>query len=375
MPGARGLIRSGDILAPKAPVMSDSPSEYPFVTELAALSSEKRGLVTAFAVVRHARRAQTRAGKPYFELRLSDRTRTVSAKVWSDAGRAMAVAEALSVGDHVKVLFELDEYQGALQLVVRNLRIAQPGEHDYDPTALQDEGFELVADLVASTIVFDIETVPATDLRRAPPLIAQAVTKYADRQEWDESKVMSLSPWFGQVVSLAVGDGDAEAGEQRVTVFVVPPPDVDIEDLPAHVRAVSEADLLRAFWALAGQARCVVSYNGRGFDVPFLVGRSLIHQVPVKVDLQGSPYAVRPHLDLFQALGGRGGRGPSSLDVVCWALGLASPKEDMDGSMVATFYAKGEVARIAEYNAGDVRATTAVYQRVRDGLLRFRDDW
>lgn len=355
--------------------MSESPTEYPFVAELAALSSEKRGLVTAFAVVRHTRRAQTRTGKPYFELRLSDRTRTVSAKVWSDAGRAMAVAEAIATGDHVKVLFELEEYQGALQLVVRNLRIAQPGETGYDPAALQDEGYELIADLVASTIVFDIETVPATDLRRAPPLIAQAVTKYADRQEWDESKVMSLSPWFGQVVSLAVGDGDAEGDEQRVTVFVVPPPGVDIGDLPPHVRAVSEADLLRAFWALAGQARCVVSYNGRGFDVPFLVGRSLIHGVPVKVDLQGSPYAVRPHLDLFQALGGRGGRGPSSLDVVCWALGLASPKEDMDGSMVATFYAKGDVARIAQYNAGDVRATTAVYQRVRDGLLRFRDDW
>lgn len=353
----------------------ESSAEYPLVSELAALTSERRGLVTAFAVVRHARRAQTRTGKPYFELRLADRTRVVSAKVWSDASRAMAVAEAVSVGDHVKALFEIDEYQGALQLVVRNLRIAQPGEAGYDPAALRDEGFELVADLVSSTIVFDIETVPAVDLRRAPPTIAQAVTKVADRQEWDESKVMSLSPWFGQVVSLAVGDGDAALEDQPVTVFVVPPPDAELGELPEWMRAVSEADLLRAFWALAGQARCVVSYNGRGFDVPFLVGRSLIHEVPVTVDLQGSPYAVRPHLDLFQAVGGRGGRGPSSLDVVCWALGLASPKQDMDGSMVATFYAKGDVARIAEYNAGDVRATTAVYQRVRDGLLRFRDDW
>jgi predicted PolB exonuclease-like 3'-5' exonuclease len=74
-------------------------------------------------------------------------------------------------------------------------------------------------------------------------------------------------------------------------------------------------------------------------------------------------------------MGGRDGRGPASLDVVCWALGMPSPKEVMDGSMVATYFAKGDVATIAEYNAGDVRATSAVYQRVRDGLLRFRDDW
>jgi predicted PolB exonuclease-like 3'-5' exonuclease len=158
-------------------------------------------------------------------------------------------------------------------------------------------------------------------------------------------------------------------------VFVVPPAGTALSSLPSYVRPVSEADLLRAFWALAGHARCVVSYNGRGFDVPFLVGRSLIHGVAVRVDLQGNPYSLRPHLDLFQIVGGRAGRGPSSLDVVCWALGLSSPKEVMDGSMVSTFYAKGELAKIAEYNAGDVRATAAVYQRIRDGVLRWREDW
>jgi predicted PolB exonuclease-like 3'-5' exonuclease len=321
----------------------DATTDYPLLSDLGALGATATGLLTAFVVVRRVRRGETRAGKPYFELRLSDRTRTVTAKVWSDAGRPMAVAEHLTPGDHVKVLFATDEYQGALQLTVRGLRPAEADEPGYDPAQLVDDGYDLVSDILMDTVVFDIETVPATDLRKAPPTIAQAVTKYADRQEWDEAKVMSLSPYFGQVVSLAVGDG--------------------------------EADLLRAFWALAGNASCVVSYNGRGFDVPFLVGRSLIHEVPVRVDLQGSPYAMRPHCDLFYALGGRGGRGPSSLDVVCWALGLSSPKEDMDGSMVATFYAKGEVARIAQYNAGDVRATTAVYQRVRDGLLRFRADW
>ena len=76
---------------------------------------------------------------------------------------------------------------------------------------------------------------------------------------------------------------------------------------------------------------------------------------------------------LYYALGQT--RGPSSLDVVCWALGLTSPKEDMDGSMVASTYEKGDIASIALYNAGDVRATTGVYQRVRDRVLRFRDDW
>ena len=70
-----------------------------------------------------------------------------------------------------------------------------------------------------------------------------------------------------------------------------------------------------------------------------------------------------------------GSLGPTNLDVVCWALGIESPKGQMDGSMVAPAYARGEIVKIAEYNAHDVRATAAVYHHVRDRALRFREDW
>ncbi|MBC8071476.1 MAG: ribonuclease H-like domain-containing protein [Deltaproteobacteria bacterium] len=353
--------------------------EHSHIGQLATIAAGG-GPYTAFGVVRLARRAQTRQGKPFFELRIADRSRTVGGKIWSDAPRAMAAAEELKVGDHVKMLFDVEEYKGALQLSIRGLRVAREGEPDYDPGALLDEGHALVSDLLCDVLVFDIETVPAVDLRKAPPTIAQAVGKHAERNEWDQSKVMSLSPYFGQIVSLAIGDGEQDPRTQDVTVFAVPattPPAMPMHS-PSWIRPVTEPELLRAFWALAGHASVVVSYNGRGFDVPFLIGRSLIHGVPIKTDLMSPPYSLRPHLDLFNVLAGGGssyGRGPSSLDVVCWALGFASPKEAMDGSMVATAYAKGDLAQIALYNAGDVRATTAVYQRVRDGLLRFRDDW
>jgi predicted PolB exonuclease-like 3'-5' exonuclease len=294
----------------------------------------------------------------------------------------MQAASELPAGAHVKLLFDIGEYKGALQLDVRGLRAARPDEPGYAPEALVDEGHALVADLRCDVLVFDIETVPAVDLRKVPPTIAQAVAKQAERNEWDQGKVMSLSPYFGQIVSLAVGDGEQDPRAMEVTVFVVPPPNhsaafaADTSKLPAWIRPVGEAELLRAFWALAGDAQVVVSYNGRFFDLPFLVARSLIHGVPVRTDLLSNPFGLRPHLDLHQLLhaGGRD-RGPASLDVVCWALGLQSPKEDMDGSMVAATYAAGDIAQIALYNAGDVRATTAVFQRVREGLLRFREDW
>jgi len=90
--------------------------------------------------------------------------------------------------------------------------------------------------------------------------------------------------------------------------------------------------------------------------------------------LQQPLFALRPHLDLWELVSQRD-RGPSKLDVVCWALGIDSPKESMDGSMVAPAYERGEIEKIAEYNAHDVRATSAVYRRVRDLVLRYRADW
>lgn len=351
--------------------MEPQPPEPTHLSDLGHIDVAAGGLFTAFALVRTIRKGETRAGKPYYELRLSDRAASRVAKVWSDNGRAMQEAADIAVGDHVKVLFEIETWKGTAQLDLRRIRRAKAGE--YDPLLLHVEGHELVADLLCDTLVFDIETVPAVDMRRVPPTIAQAVGKVAERNEWDHTKVMSLSPYFGQVVSLAVGDGEQDSRTQDVTVFVVPPPGVKPAGLPAWIRPVSEVDLLRAFWALAGHAQVVVSYNGRGFDVPFIVARSLIHKVPVRCDLLSNRYALRPHLDLYHVLGQT--RGPASLDVVCWALGLASPKLDMDGSMVATTYAKGDLDSIALYNAGDVRATTGVYQRVRDIVLQFRDDW
>lgn len=352
--------------------MDAQAPEPTHLPNLGALEA-RAGLFTAYGVLKVARKAQTRAGKPFVELKIVDREGAASGKIWSDSGRAMQAIDGMSVGDHVKVLFEVDTYKGAVQLNVRGIRKASPDDPGYSPDTLMEEGYELVADILCKTLVFDIETAPAIDIRKEPATIAQSVAKVAERNDWDQSKVMSLSPYFGKVISLAVGDGEQDPRTMEVTVFVVPPKGADTSALPAWIRPVSEEDLLRAFWVLAGNADVVVSYNGRGFDVPFVQGRSLIHGIDARVDLLSNRFSLRPHLDLYYALGQT--RGPSSLDVVCWALGLTSPKEAMDGSMVATTYEKGDIASIALYNAGDVRATTGVYQRVRDRVLRFRDDW
>lgn len=330
---------------------------------------------TVVAAVRNLRHGVDRNGAGYYDLVVSDASARIPCKIWGDSRAYAEAARAeLREGMVVKLMCTVGSYRDAVQLTITRLRALGEGD-EWQADAIWGGGWELVEGLHRKTLVFDIETVPAIDRDEAPDAVGKAIDRAAERMEGDVDKVMGLSPYFGKVVSLAFGEGEGSEPEQ-VTTLVVPPPGREQDEYPSWVRAMSEAELLRSFWHLADAAELVVSYNGRGFDVPFLLVRSLIHGIPARVDLLSSPYSLRPHLDLFRLLGhGRGGPGSTSLDVICWALGIESPKGAMDGSMVAPAYARGEIESIAAYNAADVRATTAVFRHLREQLLPFRNDW
>lgn len=346
---------------------------YRLLDSLDAVAELRDQEASAFAILRQANARTSAKGRSY-DLVLADRTASVAAKIWDDAAPALQAIATIRPGTAVKVAFRVGSYQGATQLTIHEIRTAEPDDDGFDRTRLWGDVPDWIVASSCRTLVFDIETVPETGLRELPQTIVKSLTEHAERREMDQSAVMGLSPFFGRVVSLAFGEGECAPEDQHVTVLVVPPPDTKTDGWPEWIRAVSELDLLRAFWALAATAETVVTYNGRGFDVPFLTARSIVHGIPAQVDLVSSRWSLRPHLDLFDVLGQQN-RGPANLDVVCWALGIESPKGAMDGSMVASAWERGKIVDIATYNRHDVIATTAVYHRVRDLVLRFRKDW
>lgn len=335
-----------------------------------------------YARVQSCKVAKTKQGKPFCALELADETRVLDAKIWSERAEAMEAASALTRGSIVKAIAKAEEYEGKLQLKIERIKPTSAKEEpDIDMSLLVDPGLALVEDLACKTLVVDIETVPAHDVDSLPESVADALEKHAHRKDSTNSEdelqarigmAMGLSPLFGKVVSIALGDG--ENPDAEVQVLAVPHEKFPVAEPPSWLRLMSETELLRSFWALAGKAEVVVTFNGRGFDVPFLQGRSLVLGVPARCDLLSNRFSLRPHLDLFELLK-QGDKAPSKLDVVCWALGVASPKGEMDGSKVAPAYARGEIVKIAEYNRHDVRATAEVYRKVRDAILRYRADW
>lgn len=351
--------------------MSTAPPHLSRLAEVHGLPLDETR--TVYVAIRSVRHGVDRTGAGYYDLVVADASARLPAKIWGDS---RAYGEAARAGLHegmvVKLLCTIGSYRDAVQLSVGRVRAL--GEDDeWQPDAIWGPGWELVEGLHCKTLVFDIETVPGIELGEVPEAIARSVQRAAERGECEVDKVMSLSPYFGKIVSLAFCDAD---DPDRVRALVVPPPGREGDSFPEWIRPMSEPELLRSFWHLAGAAELVVTFNGRGFDVPYLLLRSLIHQIPARVDLLSSPYSLRPHLDLFRLIGhGRGGLGSTSLDVVCWALGIESPKGAMDGSMVGPAYARKEIESIASYNAADVRATAAVFRHLREQLLPFREDW
>jgi len=341
---------------------------------LSDLSQLQGQIVDVFAVLRRSERREAKNGNPYWNLSLADHESAIDGRIWSNDEKAAATIVDLVPGTAVKIRGEVDSYKDKLQLVVKRIRAIEENEAGYDAAALYGDAPTWLDALSCRSLVFDIETVPNAEIRDLPPTIVKALSEHCERKDRDQSMVMGLSPFFGKTVSLAFAEGETELDKQEVTALVVPPAGADDAALPDWIRPMSEAELLQCFWELAARAELVITYNGRGFDLPFLVARSLIHGIPARVDLISDRWGLRPHLDLFDLVGQRG-RGPSNLDVVCWALDIRSPKGEMDGSMVAPAYERGEFEQIALYNREDVRATTAVYHRVRDSVLRYRRDW
>ena len=73
--------------------------------------------------------ALTKAGKPYENVILQDKTGTLDAKIWDVGSIGIDEFDAL---DYVQVNGDVTSFQGALQLNIKRVRVAQEGE--FDPT-------------------------------------------------------------------------------------------------------------------------------------------------------------------------------------------------------------------------------------------------
>ena len=226
-------------------------------------------------------------------------------------------------------------------------------------------------------LVFDIETT-ALPLGNFDEVQVEYLFREAERQPDPQSRdarkaeieqQFSLWPLTGQVVCLAMLN--AETGRGQV-LFVAEDFDASGADqTPVEfVPCMDETELLTAFWDVAKHYDTIVTFNGRGFDVPFLYLRSAVLNVPIsRKDWLGYRFQTEPHCDLaeqltFYGVSGREGAARRfNLDFYCKAFGIQSPKsQGVSGHNVSEMISQGMHREVADYCLRDVRATVELYQ-------------
>ena len=109
-------------------------------------------------------------------------------------------------------------------------------------------------------------------------------------------------------------------------------------------------------------------HNIKEFDIPFLCRRMLIHglALPKVMDLGGmKPWEV-PHIDTMELWKFGDYKHFTSLALLAEILGIPTPKDDIDGSMVAdVYYKEKDLSRIARYCSKDVATAAKVFLRLK----------
>jgi predicted PolB exonuclease-like 3'-5' exonuclease len=194
-----------------------------------------------------------------------------------------------------------------------------------------------------SYLVLDIETVPDRELFH-PPEPAVGVERpfpplYACRP------VVIGAIWL-----------DEDLACKRIGVF-------------GESKDKDEAGVMADFAEFVGRYRPhLVTWNGRGFDLPVLALRALRHGVGFGWYYRGEGYRYRfteeGHLDLCDVIADHGAAKMTSLDGAARLIGLPG-KGGIDGSQVEGMFHAGQLDLIRRYCLADVAQTAFV-------LLRFK---
>ena len=126
------------------------------------------------------------------------------------------------------------------------------------------------------------------------------------------------------------------------------------------------ADLLDTKFFTPQHVLC--AHNGKEFDFPFIARRMIINQVelPTILNLHGKkPWEIN-HLDTLELWKFGDYKHYTSIKLLTEILGIPTPKDDIDGSQVASvYYKENDLERIKVYCEKDTLAVAQIFRKLR----------
>jgi hypothetical protein len=118
------------------------------------------------------------------------------------------------------------------------------------------------------------------------------------------------------------------------------------------------------------------AHNGKEFDFPFMCRRMLVNGITLPDILQiagKKPWEIT-HLDTMELWKFGDYKSYTSLQLLAAIFDIPTPKDDIDGSMVAkVYYEERNLERIKTYCAKDVVTVARIFQKMR-GEQALRDN-
>lgn len=258
-------------------------------------------------------------------------------------------------------------------------------------------------------LVFDIEVAPYDFETKYSDDEKKYLTKFAKGEEEMKLAIDNLvfTPFTSEIVAIGMLDArfEIKEAEKEITAksfadlktelsdqsrewelkeimgcVLINSEDTELKAMRENVKFVAsdERGIVENFWNYIkkNQYNLFVTFNGREFDCPYIMLKSLVHGIKPSYNLmKGNDFNIRDyHVDLmkefiFNKHSPTGARRKFSLDWYCKKLGITSPKtHGVTGDMVGTLYKEGRIKEIADYCYEDVFATMKLFERWNNTL-------
>jgi len=221
---------------------------------------------------------------------------------------------------------------------------------------------------IEEVLFIDIETVPLWPGYNKLPETFRKHWEAKMKNQVDETTTAEslyeragIYPEFGKIICISAGYIYQKKGEFffRVKSFY---------DDPERKLLSAFNNALEQFIAAGKKRLC--AHNGQEFDFPYIARRSLINglKLPKILDVAGAkPWEVKEQLmDTLQLWKFGDYKHYTSLALLCDLFGIPTPKDDIDGSMVAqVYYAENDLDRIIRYCEKDTLAVANLMLRYK----------
>lgn len=218
-------------------------------------------------------------------------------------------------------------------------------------------------------LVFDIETV-GVDFENLSDSQKEFLLRYSeqekDQQRKDElideaKRYLSLYPFTAKIVAIGLLNIEKE---KSIVLYEGETNDEWIaEEKVMAYKPLTESEMLKYFWRYVDKADKLISFNGRNFDIPFIMMRSAINKIKPTKHLMRNRFDSTHHIDLLEQFTFYGITKKFNLDFYCQAFGIESPKsKGITGMEVKELYKAGRIKDIAVYCGKDIQATYELYK-------------